>query len=177
MKRIFGGMNNPWNAFQSAFAEPPFDIYDTTRGQVSMFYHTMKDHLVRHVGVFTDRPTGSLWDYIPEPRPHAAQPLINNEVNPGIVDPINEVRGEAEAHPRPQEVQEKKDKTKEEEILQREKEEARPQRVDQMTNLSEVAMPLGHKITSILVALVSVGLAVGPFWSPATADVPVPLLQ
>ena len=65
----------------------------------------------------------------------------------------------------------------EEEILQQESDEARSQWVDQMTNISKSAMPRGRKITSILVALVSVGLAVGPFWSPDAADVPVLLLQ
>ena len=65
----------------------------------------------------------------------------------------------------------------EEEILQKESDEARSQWVDQMTNLSRGAMPLGRKITSVVVALVSVGLAVGPFGSPAAADAPVPLLQ
>ena len=109
MKRFFGGVNNPWNAFQSAFAEQPFDIYAMTRRQVAMFYHTMKDHLVRHVDALTARPTGSLWDYVPEPRLHAAQPLINDvrvgvgHPNTGVVDPeedtmqANEDRGNAEA--------------------------------------------------------------------------------
>ena len=98
MKKIFGGMNNPWNAFQSAFAEPPFDIYSTTRRQVAMFYHTMEDHLVRHVDALTARPTGSLWDYVPEPRLHTAQPLINDAqpANTGVVDPANEGCGDAE---------------------------------------------------------------------------------
>ena len=61
--------------------------------------------------------------------------------------------------------------------LQKEVDDANLQWVDQMTNLSKGAMPLGRKITSVVVALVSVGLAVGPFWSPAAADAPVPLLQ
>ena len=66
-------MNNPWNAFQSAFAEQPFDTYAMTQCQVAMFYHTMKDHLVRHVDPLTSRPTSSLWDYVPEPRLQEAQ--------------------------------------------------------------------------------------------------------
>ena len=298
MKRIVGGMNNPWNAFQSAFAEQPFDTYAMTKCQVAMFYHTMKDHLVRHVDALTARPTGSLWDYVPEPRLHVAQPLINDArvgvgqpefateacfvcnvfgpcpctqaVNTGVVDPeedtmkANEDRGNAEAalrclgcgrfmhrddvygcmdcpatpfhleclephyeqaHPRPQQAFEgtsnqhskrerrcticgeyanvpfyncnfcdaspsyhhgrccywsprrKKEKVNEEEILQYESDEARLQWVDQMTNISKSAMPLGRKIASIVVALVSVGLAVGPFRSPDAADVPVSLLQ
>ena len=82
-----------------------------------------------------------------------------------------------QAHPRPQQAFEEKEKAKEEEILQQESDEARSQWVDQMTNISESATPLGRRIASIVVALVSVGLAVGPFWSPAAADVPVSLLQ
>ena len=78
MKKIFGGISNPRNAFQSAFAEQPFDTYAMTRRQVAMFYHTMKDYLVRPVDALTARPTGSLWDYVPEPRLHTAQPLIND---------------------------------------------------------------------------------------------------
>ena len=92
MKRIVGGIANPWNAFQSAFAEQPFDVYAMTRRQVSMFYHTMKDHLVRHVDALTARPTGSLWDYVPEPRLHATQPLINDALraNAGVADPADD---------------------------------------------------------------------------------------
>ena len=76
------------------------------------------------------------------------------------------------AHPRPQH-----HIHLEEEILQEESDEARSQWVDQMTNLSNSAMPLGRKITSTMVALVSVGLAVGPFWSSVDADAPASLLQ
>ena len=78
MKRVFGGIKHPWNAFQSAFAEHPFDAFAMTKSQVAMFYYTIKDHLSRHVTALTARPTGSLWDYVPEPRLHAAQPLIND---------------------------------------------------------------------------------------------------
>ena len=218
MKKLFGGINDPWNAFQSAFAEQPFDIYAMTRRQVAMFYHTMKDHLVRHVDALTARPTGSLWDYVPEPRLHAAQPLINDAqpANTGGVDPADEGWGDAEdvlrclgcerimhrddvypcmdchaipfhleclelhcdqAHSRPQQADKEKEKAEEEEILQQEADDARSQWVDQMTNLSKIAMPLGRRITSIVVALVSVALSVEPFWSSAAADAPVPLLQ
>ena len=71
----------------------------------------------------------------------------------------------------------KKKAEKEEEILQQEADDARVQWVDQMTNLSNIAMPLSRRIASIVVALISVALAVEPFWSPAAVDVPVPLLQ
>ena len=80
-------------------------------------------------------------------------------------------------HPRPQQAHKEKEKAEEEEVLQQEADDARSQWVDQMTNLSKIAMPLGRRITSIVVALVSVALAVEPFWSSAAADAPVPLLQ
>ena len=63
------------------------------------------------------------------------------------------------------------------EVLKQEADDACSQWVDQMTNLSKIAMPLGRRITSIVVALISVALAVEPFWSSAAADAPVPLLQ
>ena len=187
-----------------------------------MLYHTAKDHLVRHVGALAARPTGSIWDYVPEPRLHIARPLIN-DARVGVVDPEedamheNEDRDDAEnaprclgcgrfmhrdddvypcmnchatpfhleclephyqqAHPRPQQVLEEKERTKEEEILQKESEEARLQWVDQMTYLSRGATPRSRRITSIVVALVSVGLGVTKSWSSAAADAPVPLLQ
>ena len=83
----------------------------------------------------------------------------------------------ARAHPRPQPAREKESKVKEEEVLQQESDEARAQWVRQMTNVSQCATPLGRKITGIAIGLVSLGLAVGPSWSPAAADAPVPLLQ
>ena len=83
----------------------------------------------------------------------------------------------AQAHPEPQEARKEKEKAEEEEILQQEADEACSQWVDQMTNLANSAMPLGRKIASIVVALTSVWLAFEPFWSPAAADAPVPLLQ
>ena len=92
MKKLVGGIANPWNAFQSAFAEQPFEVYAMTRRQVSMFYHTTKDHLARHVEALSVRPTGSLWDYVPEPRLHAAQPQANDAhaMNAGADDPADE---------------------------------------------------------------------------------------
>ena len=85
--------NNPWCAFQSVFAEPPFDVFDMQVGQVAMLYHTVKDHLVRHVDALSARPTGSLWDYVPEPRLHSPQPLINDAQSPNVnvVDPADEL--------------------------------------------------------------------------------------
>ena len=80
------------------------------------------------------------------------------------------------AHPRSHDVQDKEAKA-EEEILQQEADDARAQWVKQMTNLSKIAMPRGRKIAGIVAALVSVVLAVEPFWSTAAAHVPVSLLQ
>ena len=218
MKKFLCGISNPWNAFQSAFAEQPFEVYAMTRDQVSMLYHTMKDHLTRHVDALTARPIGSLWDYVPEPRLHIAQPLINDAqpANAGVVDPADEVEWFAEdalrcrgcerfmyrddAYPcmdchaapfhlecleshydrctaRPRQAHKEKEKAEEEEILQQEADDACAQWVNQMTNLSKIAMPLGRRITSVVVALISVALAVEPFCSPAAADAPVPLLQ
>ena len=193
-----------------------------------MFYYTMKDHLVRHVDALTARPTGSLWDYVPEPCLQTALPLINDasigmgnsdfeqQASSDVVDSANEDRDEAadtfrclgcgqfmhsddvylcvdcpacpfhllclelhcsQAHPRPQEAYKEKEKAEEKEILQREADDAHSQWVDQMTNLSKIAMPSSRRITSYVVALVSVALAVESFWSPAAADSPLPLLQ
>ena len=80
-------------------------------------------------------------------------------------------------HPQPKEVYEKEDKADEERILQQEAEDARSQWVEQMTNLSKIATPLSRKITSMVVALVSVALAFEPLWSTVVADAPVLLLQ
>ena len=192
-----------------------------------MFYHTMKDHLVRHVEAMTARPTGSLWDYVPEPRLQTTPPLINDasigmnhsdfeqQASSDVVDSANEDRDEAadtfqclgcgehidiaylcldcsacpfhllclelhcsQAHSRPQEAYKEKEKAEEEkEILQREADDAHSQWVDQMTNLSKIAMPSSRRITSYVVALISVALAVEPFWSSAAAEEPMPSLQ
>ena len=73
--------------------------------------------------------------------------------------------------------EEEKKKAEEGEILQQEADDALAQWVDQATNLSKIAMPLGRRITIVVVTFVSVALAVGSFWSSAAADAPVPLLQ
>ena len=80
------------------------------------------------------------------------------------------------AHPRSKEVHED-DVKAEEEILRKEADDARAQWVKQMTNLSKIAMPRGRKIAGIVAALVSVTMAVEPFWSTAAAHAPVSLLQ
>ena len=218
MKKILGGIANPWNALQSALTEQPFEVYALSRSQVSMLYHTMKDHLIRHVEVLTTRPTGSIWDYIPEPRLHDAQPP-NNDAQPGDADFVNpedmverDPEGRIRCHgcgrfmhrddvypcmdchmspfhleclephydqcpARPQRAHKEKEKAEEKEILQEEAEDARSQWAYQMAKLSEITMPLSRKIASIAIALVSVALAVDPFWSPATANTPVSLLK
>ena len=211
-----------------------------------MLYHTMKDHLARHVDPLTAQPTSSLWDYVPEPRLQIAQPLINdarsgvgttnnefatqacfvcNTFGPcactqsdeaELADSMNEAPSSPKkklrclgcgqfmhrddiypcmdcfkspfhagcledhyerAHPRPQQAHEDDKKVKEEEILQREADDACSQWVDQMTNLSNIAMPLSRRIASFVVIFVSVALAVEPFWATITADEPVSLLQ
>ena len=223
MKKLVGGIVNPWNAFQSAFAEQPFEVYAMTRRQVSMFYHTTKDHLARHVEALSVRPTGSLWDYVPEPRLHAAQPQANDAhaMNAGADDPADEGYFTADEgdnadgvfrclgcekfmhqdeayscmecqatpfhieclelhydreHPRAQLPDKEKAQAEEEAILQQEAEEASAQWVDQMANLSKIVMPFNRKLASAVIALVSVGLAFEPFWSPTAADAPA-LLQ
>ena len=83
-------------------------------------------------------------------------------------------------HPRPEQAEEEKKKAKEEEILQREADDARSQWVNHMTNLSRFAMPFGRRslrIASIVVALVSLRLSTEPFWATTPADEPLPLLQ
>ena len=50
-KGAIEGMHHPWNAFQSAFTEQPFEVYSMDRSQVAMLYHTVKDHLNRHAPV------------------------------------------------------------------------------------------------------------------------------
>ena len=194
-----------------------------------MFYYTMKDHLVRHVDALAARPTGSLWDYVPEPRLQTIPPLINDasigmsnsdfeqQASSDVVDSANEDRDEAadifhclgcgqlmhsddaylcvdcpacpfhllclelhcsQAHSRPQEVYKEKEEAEEEkEFLQREADAARSQWADQMDKVSKTAMPLSYRIVNTVVVLVAVGLVVEPYWSPAAADVPVPLLQ
>ena len=71
----------------------------------------------------------------------------------------------------------KKAEEEEEKILQREADDARSQWTDQMAKLSKTTMPLSRKVTSMVVALISVALAIEPFWSTAAADAPTSLLQ
>jgi len=211
LKRFPGGIKNPWNAFQSAFAEPPFEIYSMTRRQVAMLYRTTKDHLNRHVEALTAQPTNSLWDYVPEPRLHSAQPLINDarirmrnpdfaleacftcnvfgpclctqQTSSGDVNSSDEdcenVAGSYyyRAHPQPPEAQKNKEDAEDDELLERDADDARSQWVEQMTNLTKIAMPLGRKITSTIIALIAVAFAVEPCWSSASTDVPGSLLQ
>ena len=80
------------------------------------------------------------------------------------------------AHPLPQREAEWKG-SKEEDVLTQESVEARSQWVDRMTNISGTPMPLGRKLVSAAVVLVSMGWVVGPFWSPAVADTYVSFLQ
>ena len=79
-------------------------------------------------------------------------------------------------HPRAQLPDKEKAQTEEEVILEQEVEEASAQWVDQMANLSKIAMPFNRGIASVAIALVSVVLAFEPLWSPTAADAPA-LLQ
>ena len=198
-----------------------------------MLYRTVKAHLNCHVEALSPRPTGSLWDYVPEPRlPDVTQPLPNdicagrvqpNAPDTGTVEEEEDIQTDEEkcddakatlkclgcgrfmhkddvypcmyagcraspfhlecielhyerAHPLPQQKAECEGPN-EEDVLTRESVEARSQWVDQMTNLSKISMPLGRKLVSAAVVLVSMGLAVGPFWSPAVVDTHVSFLQ
>ena len=67
-KKLFNGIVNSWNALQSAFTEPPFDVFAMNRAQVAMLCYTIKAHLRMHVEVYSKKSKGSLWDFIPEPR-------------------------------------------------------------------------------------------------------------
>ena len=76
-----------------------------------MLHHTMQNHLARHVKALAAQPTGSLWDYVPEPRLHSVRSSINDipgtcnvygpcpctqQANSDVIDPANEGRGEVE---------------------------------------------------------------------------------
>ena len=65
----------------------------------------------------------------------------------------------------------------EEDMLAKESVEAHSQLVDRMINISKISMPRGSKLASIAVALVSMGFAVGPFWSADAPDTHVSFLQ
>ena len=60
----------------------------------------------------------------------------------------------------------------EERVLAQESAVARTQMMDHVANFTKKSMPLGRKCASIAVALVSMGLAVGSFWSPPHLQVP-----
>ena len=156
-KGAIEGMHHPWNAFQSAFTEQPFEVYSMDRSQVAMLYHTVRDHLARHGQVVSVRPTGSFWDYIPEPRlfvggrlaPDAS--LLYQGGNRG--------------------------RTHERETLMKESRDAEVQWIDQMTELSNTPMPRRCKIIIFLIALVPITLAIDPLCSAAKVDPQVSLIQ
>ena len=63
--------------------------------------------LARHVDALVVRPTGSLWDYVPEPRRQTARPLINDahSMNMGVADSADAGHDD-HAHVQPQQVRE-----------------------------------------------------------------------
>ena len=80
-------------------------------------------------------------------------------------------------HPRPQQANNDNEKTEEEDVLEKEAEDARAQWVDQMTSLSKMTVPLGRKIVSTAAAIVSVALVLEQVWLSDAADSPMSLLQ
>ena len=122
-----------------------------------MLYHTVRDHLARHGQVVSVRPTGSFWDYIPEPRlfvggrlaPDAS--LLYQGGNRG--------------------------RTHERETLMKESRDAEVQWIDQMAELANTPMPRRCKIIIFLIALVPITLAIDPLYSVAKVDPQVSLIQ
>ena len=152
-KGAIEGMHHPWNAFQSAFTEQPFEVYSMDRSQVAMLYHTVRDHLARHGQVVSVRPTGSFWDYIPEPRL-----FVGGQLAPDASLPHR--RG-----------------THEREALMRESKDAEARWIDQMRELPNTPMPRRCKIIIFLIALVPITLAIDPLCSAAKVDPQVSLIQ
>ena len=154
---------NPWNAFRSAFAEPPFDVFYFKENQVAMVYWTMKDHLARHAPTLTPRPIGSLWDFVPpgvtwmppesQARAEAAPVAPPAPAPPGDSAPTDEI-----------------EKDEEEEISLPEDEDVSSQWVKQMMKIRDAPMPLKHKVANIIVALLATTLAVAAAYLPTGAD-------
>lgn len=152
-KGAIEGMCHSWNAFQSAFTEQPFEVYSMDRSQVAMLYHTVKDHLGRHCQIVSVRPTGSIWDYIPEPRLFVG----------GRLAPDASLPRQGRAH--------------EQETLRRESKDAVARWTDQMNELSNTPMPRRCKIILFLTALVPITLAIDPLSSATKEDTRVLLIQ
>ena len=155
MKKGHRSYCNPWCAFESVFTEPPFDLFDMQVAQVSMLYHTVKDHLKRHVPVLSPRPTESLWDYVPEFSIHDEKGHVPRHE----VDPKNAATAQEEEKP----IQEDED--------------ANMQWVEQMMNASDASMPFKYKVANLIVALLATTLAIITSFDPTTADSSATQLQ
>jgi len=147
-RKAFKNFANPWNAFQSVFVEAPFDVFNMEVGQVAMLYHTVKDHLNRHLLALTLRPTGSIWDFVPEPPRRS---------NTNDLQPVPE----AVADPAGVDVQQE-----EEDTLKRESEELSSMWVEQMMTASNAPMPLNQKVANFTIALLAIAVAMVAFHSP-----------
>ena len=160
MKRVYKNFSNPWCAFESAFAEPPFDVFDMHVGQVAMLYHTVKDHLKRHVPVLSSRSTGSLWDFVPEPLTPT-----ESEINPANAAAQQEEETSTHAQsvgPCPSSARKK---------------DAGTQWVEQMKKASDATMPFTHQVGNFIVALLAITLAIVASFGPTAADSSAPQLQ
>jgi len=167
-KQICRKIVNPWCAFESAFAEPPFEVFTMRVEQVAMLYYTMKDHLSRHVPTLASRPSGSLWDFVPGVHDTSKQwcliPKMTRCLYYGQSDWMEEKAREI-AEP------------KEEEISNSENEEANSQWVEQMMKASDAPMPFKHKVANAIVALLATTLAILASYEPTAADSVTPQLQ
>ena len=196
------GVKNAWCAFESAFAEPPFNVFDMQVGQVAMLYHTVKDHLNRHCPPLSIRSTGSLWDHVPEPK--ASEQQTNREyLCLECGQPIQKVheqrcmrclekpfhKGCLESHlttcyssQRSPQTEEEIDPVsaemkQEESIPVHEGEDTSSQWVKQMMEASVAPMPFKQKVANFAIALSAIMLAAWASYSPADVDSPVPNLQ
>ena len=165
-RKVSRQMTNPWNAYESAFAEYPFEVFCLSVGQVAMGYRTMKDHLKRHAVSLSPRPTGSLWEYIPSssvlstqfpqprvaeeenPQPHAVQ--SENVANAAMVE--EEEGGEEE----------------EEESTDEDDDDVRSQWVKHMMNVQDAPMSFKSKVANATIALLAIALGIAASSSSST---------
>ena len=108
-----------------------------------MLYHTVKDHLQRHVPVLSSRPTGSLWDFVPEP-PRRTEGDNSQPHETSVADPANADIKQEEG----------------EEVPNQESEDVGSQWVEQMMTASDAPMPLKSKVANFVVALLAITLAI-----------------
>ena len=167
-KKVHRNFRNPWCAFESVIAEPPFDVFDMPVGQVAMLYHTVKDHLMRHSPVLSSRATGSLWDFVPETT--ASVPVV--PVAP--VAPVTPAQAAPEAS---MPMGSAAVKEEDEEDLMYESQDASFKWAERTTQASEASMPFNHKVANFVIVLLATTLAVAASYAPTTADSSPPHLQ